>query len=262
VRSPRLSILPLLPFLPILPVVLLAQTATIPPSTSRVPVYHYTVLHSYPHDSDAFTEGLEYHDGFLYESTGLNGRSSIRKVKIETGEILQQKNVSKDYFGEGITFWKGDLFELTWISEIAFVYDAKTFALKKNFNYKGEGWALTHNADGLIMDDGTADIRFLDPVTFKERRRITVSDGGVPIKYLNELEWIKGEIFANVYTTDYIARIDPSNGRVTGWIDIRGLLPKQNDGNTVPNGIAYDPEHDRLFITGKNWPKLFEVSLR
>ena len=182
-------------------------------------------------------------------------------MKFETGEVVQNRNLSKDYFGEGITFWKDDLFELTWISEIAFVYDAKTFASKKTFSYKGEGWALTHNADSLIMSDGTADLRFIDPVTFKERRRITVTDGGVPIKYLNELEWIKGEIFANVYTTDYIARIDPSTGRVAGWIDIRGLLPRQNDGNTVPNGIAYDAEHDRLFVTGKNWPRLFEIKL-
>ncbi len=256
-----LPVLPLLPFLPFLPAVLSAQAPSIPPPASRVPVYHYTIGHTYPHDPDAFTEGLEYRDGFLYESTGLNGRSSIRKVKIETGDVVQNRNISKDYFGEGITFWKDDLFELTWISEIAFVYDAKTFASKKTFNYKGEGWALTHNADSLIMSDGTPEIRFLDPVTFRERRRITVADAGVPIKYVNELEWVKGEIFANVYTTDYIARIDPSDGRVTGWIDIRGMLPRQNDGNTVPNGIAYDAEHDRLFVTGKNWPKLFEIKL-
>jgi len=239
----------------------LALFAQIPPAASRVPIYKYTIVKSYPHDPDAFTEGLEYRDGFLYESTGLNGRSSIRKVKFETGEVVQLKNISKDYFGEGITFWKEDLFELTWVSEIAFVYDAKTFALKKSFNYKGEGWALTHNADSLIMSDGTSELRFIDPATFKERRRITVTDGGMPITSLNELEWVKGEIFANVYTTDYIARIDPSTGRVTGWIDLRGMLPRQNDGNTVPNGIAYDADHDRLFVTGKNWPKLFEIRL-
>jgi glutamine cyclotransferase len=240
---------------------LAAQTIIVPPAASHAPLYRYQIVHSYPHDSEAFTEGLEYRDGFLYESTGLNGKSSIRKVKIETGEVVQNRNISKDYFGEGITFWKDDLFELTWISEIAFVYDAKTFAAKKTFAYKGEGWALTHNGDSLIMSDGTAELRFLDPATFKERRRITVTDGGVPIKYVNELEWIKGEIFANVYTTDYIARVNPSNGHVTGWIDIRGMLPRQNDGNTVPNGIAYDAEHDRLFITGKNWPTLFEIRL-
>ena len=238
---------------------LLAQTVVVPPASSRAPVHHYTIVHAYPHDPDAFTEGLEYHDGFLYESTGLNGKSSIRKVKIETGDVVQQRSLGKEYFGEGITFWKDDLFQLTWTNEIAFLYDAKTFSSKTSFTYKGEGWALTHNADSLIMSDGTTQLRVLDPATFKERRRFTVTDGGVPIKYLNELEWVKGEIFANVYTTDYIARIDPTNGRVTGWIDVRGMLPNQNDGNTVPNGIAYDAEHDRLFVTGKNWPKLFEI---
>jgi len=254
-----LAVLSSLPFLAIQPSA--SQTSSVPPSSSRAPVYRYTIVHSYPHDSEAFTEGLEYRDGFLYESTGLNGKSSIRKVKIETGEVVQQKNISRDYFGEGITFWKDSLIQLTWITEIAFVYDAKTFASKGSFNYKGEGWALTHNADSLVMSDGSTQLRFLDPLTFKELRHITVTDGGMPIKYLNELEWVKGEIFANVYTTDYIARIDPSTGRVTGWIDVRGMLPHQNDGNTVPNGIAYDAEHDRLFVTGKNWPKLFEIKL-
>jgi glutaminyl-peptide cyclotransferase len=240
---------------------LAAQTVSVPPAASHAPVYKYTIVHAFPHDTEAFTEGLEYRDGFLYESTGLNGRSSIRKVTLETGEVVQNRNISKDYFGEGITFWKDELFELTWISEVAFVYDAKTFASRRSFNYKGEGWALTHNGDSLIMSDGTSELRVIDPVTFRERRRMTVTDGGVPIKYLNELEWIKGEIFANVYTTDYIARIDPANGHVTGWIDIRGMLPHQNDGNTVPNGIAYDAEHDRIFVTGKNWSKLFEIRL-
>ena len=256
-----LAVLQFLAFQPLLPSVAAAQTPAIPPAASHAPVYHYTIVHSYPHDPDAFTEGLEYRDGFLYESTGLNGKSSVRKVKIETGEVLQQKNLSRDYFGEGITFWKDDLFQLTWITEIAFVYDPKTFESKRSFNYKGEGWALTHNADSLIMSDGSTQLRLLDPVTFKERRRITVTDAGLPIKYLNELEWVKGEILANVYTTDYIARIDPSTGRVTGWIDVRGMLPHQNDGNTVPNGIAWDAEHNRLFVTGKNWPKLFEIRI-
>jgi len=261
--QPLLPFLPLcvLPLLPTLFAVMAAQSPAIPPAGSRAPIYNYTVVRSYPHDPDAFTEGLEFHDGFLYESTGLNGKSSIRKVRLETGEVLQNRNISRDYFGEGITFWKDDLFQLTWISEIAFVYDPKTFASKKSFNYKGEGWALTHNAEELVMSDGTPQLRFIDPATFKERRRLTVTDAGVPIKYLNELEWIKGEIFANVYTTDYIARIDPVSGRVTGWIDFRGMLPRQNDGNTVPNGIAYDAAGDRLFVTGKYWPKLFEIKI-
>jgi glutamine cyclotransferase len=260
---PFLALLPLLPLLPVLPFMAAvgAQSPTIPPAASRAPVYHYTIVHSYPHDPGAFTEGLEYRDGFLYESTGLNGKSSIRKVKIETGEVVQQRSLDREYFGEGITFWKDDLFGLTWTNEIAFVYDAKTFASRTSFTYKGEGWALTHDAHSLIMSDGSTQLRMLDPATFKERGRLTVTDGGVPIKYLNELEWVKGEIFANIYTTDYIVRIDPSNGHVTGWIDVRGMLPHQNDGNTVPNGIAYDAEHDRLFVTGKNWPKLFEIRL-
>jgi glutamine cyclotransferase len=260
-KTRSLSILPVLPLVPLCVLAGAAQVPSIPPSTSRVPVYNYTIVRSYPHDPGAFTEGLEFHDGFLYESTGLNGKSSIRKVKLETGEVLQNRDISRDYFGEGITFWKNEIFHLTWVSEIAFVYDAKTFASKKSFSYKGEGWALTHNADELIMSDGTADLRFIDPATFKERRRVTVTDAGAPIRYLNELEWIKGEIFANVYTTDYIVRIDPSNGRVAGWIDVRGMLPRQNDGNTVPNGIAYDAAGDRLFVTGKYWPKLFEIKI-
>jgi glutaminyl-peptide cyclotransferase len=239
----------------------MAQVPVIPTSKSQAPIYGYSIVRSYPHDPEAFTEGLEFRDGFLYESTGLNGKSSIRKVKLETGEVVQNRNISRDYFGEGITFWKDDLFELTWISGVAFVYDAKTFELKKSFNYTGEGWALTHNASELIMSDGTPELRFIDPATFKEGRRLTVTDAGVPVRYLNELEWIKGEIYANVYTTDYIARIDPSNGHVTGWIDLRGMLPRQNDGNTVPNGIAYDAAGDRLFVTGKYWPKLFEIKL-
>jgi glutaminyl-peptide cyclotransferase len=261
-KDRSITLLPLCALLVLLPVTgAAAQVPTIPPAGSRAPVYNYTIVRSYPHDPDAFTEGLEFHDGVLYESTGLNGKSSVRKVKLETGEVLQNRNISRDYFGEGITFWKDEIFHLTWISEIAFVYDAKTFASKRSYNYKGEGWALTHNADELVMSDGTPQLRFIDPATFKERRRLTVTDAGVPIKYLNELEWIKGEIFANVYTTDYIARIDPVSGRVTGWIDVRGMLPRQNDGNTVPNGIAYDAAGDRLFVTGKYWPKLFEIKI-
>jgi glutamine cyclotransferase len=257
---PILAFLPLLPFLPLFAAAS-AQVPSVPPVGSRAPLYNYTIVHSYPHDAEAFTEGLEFRDGFLYESTGLHGRSSIRKVKLETGEVVQNRNLSRDYFGEGITFWKDELFELTWNSEIAFVYDATTFASRKTFTYRGEGWALTHDTDGLIMSDGTAQLRFIDPATFKERRRITVTDAGVPIRYLNELEWVKGEIFANVYTTDYIARIDPTSGQVTGWIDVRGMLPRQNDGNTVPNGIAYDAARDRLLVTGKLWPRLFEIKL-
>jgi glutamine cyclotransferase len=242
-----------------LPVLAVQPAQPGPPSSSRVPVYTYRVVHAYPHDVEAFTEGLEYRDGFLYESTGLNGKSSIRKVKIETGEVLQNRALGKEYFGEGITFWNGEIFQLTYTSEVGFVYDAATLAPRRTFKYKGEGWALTRDRSGLIMSDGTADLRFIDPATFRERRRVTVNDGGAPIKYVNELEWVKGEVLANVYTTDYIARINPADGRVVGWIDMRGLmLARQVD---VLNGIAYDAAGDRLFVTGKLWPRLFEIAL-
>ncbi len=247
------ALLTLLPFLPVQAI----QPG--PPASSRAPVYTYRIVHTYPHDANAFTEGLEYRDGYLYESTGLNGRSSIRKVKIETGEVVQNRALGREYFGEGLTVWKGEIFQLTYTSETGFIYDAVTFAPRRTFAYKGEGWALTHDDSDLIMSDGTADLRFIDPATFRERRRVTVTDGGAPIKYVNELEWMKGEVLANVYTTDYIARINPENGRVTGWIDMRGLiLGKQID---VLNGIAYDAAGDRLFVTGKLWPKLFEIAL-
>jgi glutamine cyclotransferase len=268
-------VFPFLPFQPIPPILpVLAFVLTVlpippvqpvqpgPPASSRAPVYTYRVVRTYPHDAEAFTQGLEYLDGFLYEGTGLNGRSSIRKVKVETGDVVQQRAVGREHFGEGITVWNDDLIELTYTSQIAFVYDRKTFLPKKTFSYAGEGWGLTHDATSLIMSDGSADLRFLDPATFRERRRVTVTDGGVPIRQLNELELVKGEIYANVWTTDFVARIDPATGRVTGWIDLRGLmLGRQLDGNAVLNGIAYDAAGDRLFVTGKLWPRLFEIKL-
>lgn len=227
-----------------------------------VPTYGYEVVRSYPHDHDAFTQGLVYRDGFLYEGTGLNGRSTIRKVKLETGEVLQSKAIDQQYFGEGITDWKGSLIELTWQSEVAFVYDIKTFERTGTFSYKGEGWGLTHDDARLIMSDGTAQLRFLDPATFKERGRITVHDQNGPVAELNELEYVKGEIFANIWQTERIARIAPADGHVTGWIDLSGLLPASERGGTdVMNGIAYDAAHDRLFVTGKLWPRIFEIKL-
>lgn len=226
------------------------------------PTYGYEVVRSYPHDHDAFTQGLVYRDGFLYEGTGLNGRSTIRKVKLETGEVLQSKAIDQQYFGEGITDWKGSLIELTWQSEVAFVYDIKTFERTGTFSYKGEGWGLTHDDARLIMSDGTAQLRFLDPATFQERGRITVHDQNGPVAELNELEYVKGEIFANVWQTERIARIAPADGHVTGWIDLSGLLPASERGGTdVMNGIAYDAAHDRLFVTGKLWPRIFEIKL-
>src|SRR5829696_5662185 len=181
-----------------------------PPPT----LYGYTVVRSYPHDPGAFTQGLEYVDGVLYESTGLHGRSSIRRVNLDTGAVLQKRDIAAEHFGEGITVYKSDLFELTWQSGIAFVYNRTTFAPTRSFKYNGEGWGLTHDGTSLIMSDGTEFLRFLDPATFAERRRVRVTGVGQPVKNLNELEFVKGEIFANVWMTDYIARIDPASGRV------------------------------------------------
>src|SRR5215471_18702721 len=172
---------------------LLGQSPVVPPPGSKVPVYTYQIVNTYPHDRDAYTQGLEYVEGVLYEGTGLNGRSSIRKVKLETGEVLQRRDISNQYFGEGITLWKGDLVQLTWVSETGFVYDNKTFQPKRTFAYMGEGWGLTHDATGLVMSDGTQAIRFLDPATLAERRRVSVTDGGAPVRLLNELEFVKGE---------------------------------------------------------------------
>ncbi len=209
----------------------------------------------------AFTQGLEFVDGVLYEGTGLNGRSSIRRVNLETGNVLKQHSIDAQYFGEGITVFGPDLFELTWQSGMAFVYDRTTFAPKKSFRYSGEGWGLTHDGTNLIMSDGTEFLRFLDPATFAERRRVRVTGVGQPVKNLNELEYVKGEIFANIWMTDYIARIDPATGRINAYIDLRGLMPANDPSRDVLNGIAYDAASDRLFVTGKLWPRLFEIKL-
>jgi glutaminyl-peptide cyclotransferase len=225
----------------------------------RLPVYTYQIVRVYPHDPNAFTQGLQYVDGVLYEGTGLNGRSSIRKVKIETGEVLQKRDIAEEYFGEGITIWKNELIELTWKSETAFVFDKTTFEERRRFKYAGEGWGLTHNGVHLIMSDGSDRLRLLDPSTFAERRRIPVTAEGLPVQHLNELEFVKGEIFANIWQTERIARIAP-DGRVTGWIDLRGMLTAAERAKVdVLNGIAYDAAGDRLFVTGKLWPKLFEI---
>jgi glutaminyl-peptide cyclotransferase len=230
---------------------------------SRAPRQTYSVVRTYPHDPSAFTQGLEFVDGFLYEGTGLNGRSSIRKVKLETGEVVQKRDLPPQYFGEGITIWKGELVQLTWRSQIGFTYDVSTFAPKRTFAYSGEGWGLTHDDRSLIMSDGSAAIRFLDPGSFAERRRIVVTDAGVPVTRLNELESVRGEIYANVWQTDTIVRIAPDTGKVLGWIDVRGLLGTAERSSTdVLNGIAYDAVHDRLFVTGKLWPKIFEIRIK
>ena len=232
------------------------------PATGAVTEYTYKVVHAYPHDATAFTEGLFYLDGFLYESTGLEQHSSVRKVELESGEVVQKHDLPPQYFGEGIVNWNGRLDQLTYKSEVGFVYDLGSFAVQKQFEYPGEGWALTTDGKRIIMDDGTPEIRFWDPETLKELGRITVIDNGVPLKNINELEWIKGQIYANVWMTDQIVRIDPSSGKVTAHIDLTGILDPslRVEGETdVLNGIAYDAKGDRIFVTGKKWPKLFEV---
>ena len=243
--------------------VTMALVQQVPKPTSNLLLYGYQIVHVYPHDPKAFTQGLQYVDGVLYEGTGQHGQSSIRRVKLETGEVLQKRDLPAEHFGEGITVWKNDLFELTWQTHVAFVYDRTTFQPKKQFSYPGEGWGLTHDGTNLIMSDGTSELRVLDPVTFVEKRRIKVTAAGdMPLNNLNELEFVKGEILANVWMTDYVARIAPATGKVTGYIDLRGLLSPSERANTdVLNGIAYDASHDRLFVTGKWWPKLFEIKL-
>ena len=229
-------------------------------AASQLPMFGYTVVHTYPHDREAFTQGLQVLDGAFYEGTGLNGRSSIRKVKIDTGEVLQKRDVPAEYFGEGITVRGNELYQLTWQSGVALVYDRATFSPKRQFKYSGEGWGLTQDKTSLIMSDGSEFLRFLDPGTFAEKRRVRVTVGGAPLKSLNELEYVKGEVFANVWQTDYVARIDPATGNVNGYIDFRGLLTaREREATDVLNGIAYDEAADRLFITGKLWPRVFEV---
>jgi glutaminyl-peptide cyclotransferase len=226
--------------------------------------YGYTVVRSYPHDRDAFTQGLEYVEGVLYEGTGRNGHSGIRKVKLETGEVLQAQPLDPRYFGEGITVWKNRIIQLTWQSEVGFVYDRQTFRQQRSFQYTGEGWGLTHDGTRLIMSDGspTGTLKFLDPETLRQTGTLTVRDGGRPVSQLNELEFVKGQIYANVWNTDRIAIIAPKTGRVTGWIDLHGLLdPREAGGVDVLNGIAYDAAGDRLFVTGKLWPRIFEIRL-
>ena len=229
---------------------------------AAVPTYGYEVVNTYPHDSHAFTEGLFYLNGFLYESTGLERQSSIRKEKLETGEVVQKIDVPPEYFGEGIVNWKRRLVSLTWKTQVGFVYDLATLKLERKFSYTGEGWALTQDGKRLIMSDGTPELRFLNPDTLQETGRITVTYEGKPVRNVNELEWVKGRIYANVWETDMMILIDPASGAVTGVVNLAGLLSASErlaGPDSVLNGIAYDAAHDRLFVTGKNWPKLFEI---
>jgi glutaminyl-peptide cyclotransferase len=233
------------------------------PLLLQTPVARYQVVHVYPHDPQAFTQGIAFADGVLYEGTGLNGRSTVRTVKLENGEVLKVHKVAEQYFGEGIAVWRDRIFELTWRSGTGFIYDRNTLERVGTFTYAGEGWGLTHDGARLIMSDGSAFLRFLDPDTQRETGRVQVRDGGVPVEHLNELEFVKGEVLANVWQTERVVRIDPKTGRVLGWIDFAGLLSPGDAarGVDVMNGIAYDAANDRLFVTGKLWPRLFEVRI-
>lgn len=234
-------------------------------TAEEVPVYGFEVVHAWPHDASAFTQGLVFHDGVLFESTGLYGRSSLRRVELQTGKVLKKIDVPAQFFGEGLALFRGKLFQLTWTNQKGFVYDPESFEKVGEFRFDGQGWGLTHDEQFLIMSDGTNQIRFIDPSSFKVRRTISVFDRGAPLRDLNELEYVRGEIFANVWHEDRIARIDPQTGKITGWVDLSGIISRselRTDEDAVLNGIAYDAAGDRLFVTGKFWPKLFEIRLK
>jgi len=246
---------------------LLALTLAVLAAASARAADTYQVVHTYPHDAQAFTQGLIYLDGHLYESTGIKGHSSLRMEDVETGRILQFQDVPDKYFAEGLAAWKSGstdtLIQLTWQEHVALVYDRLTFRFVRTLPYTCEGWGLTQDGKNLILSDGTATLRFFDPVTFQLVRTIQVKDRGHPVTKLNELEFIHGQIYANIWYSDRIARISPATGKVLGWIDLAGLLPQseRSGPGAVLNGIAYDAEHDRLFVTGKLWPKLFEIKV-
>jgi glutaminyl-peptide cyclotransferase len=233
--------------------------------TAAAPVkYGYEVVHIYPHDPSAFTQGLVFTDGKLYEGTGQQGHSSLREVELQTGHIVKKVDLPEPYFGEGIALLNNKIYQLTWQHQVGFIYDAQKFEQLGKFNYSGEGWGLTTDGHSLILSDGSNRLRFLNPDSFQVTRTIAVLDGKLPVKELNELEYINGEIYANIWHDNRIVTIDPQTGRVTGWIDLTGLLPPGDvqDEEAVLNGIAYDQAGNRLFVTGKLWPRLFEIKLK
>lgn len=241
---------------------LLAACAHAQPPAAA-PVQGYTIAATYPHDRQAFTQGLIWRDGHLYESTGHVGRSTIRKVRLEDGKPLQNVAIPPTLFGEGITDWGNEIISITWQDGIGYRWDLATLRPRAEWRYSGEGWGLTQDGKSIIMSDGTSELRYLDPVTLAEQKRLTVTDGGAPVSQLNELEWVNGEIFANVWMSPRIARIDPATGRVKAWIDLSELVAANQQAGTdfVLNGIAYDNARDRLFVTGKHWPRLYEIDL-
>jgi glutamine cyclotransferase len=233
------------------------------PVVSAVPVYTYEVVNVYPHDPGAWTQGLVFEDGLLYEGTGRQEHSTLRRVSLERGDVLQLYSLPPEYFGEGITIWEDRIIQLTWKSRIGFVYDKESFRLLGTFRYPTEGWGITQDGSKLIMSDGTSTLHFWDPGSFEEIGHVQVHDDNFPVARLNELEYIGGKVYANVWQTGYIVIIDPETGKVEGWIDLTGILEPEDDQQPVDvlNGIAYDAGGSRLFVTGKWWPKLFEIEL-
>jgi glutaminyl-peptide cyclotransferase len=247
--------------------VLLVATGKVPgqsPSSRNkrhAPEYTFEVVRQLPHDSAAFTQGFTYCKGFFYEGTGREGQSSLRQVEPETGRLVRKTDLAPDLFGEGITVMGHEVIQLTWLSHVGFVYDLSDFHLLRSFKYSGEGWGLTTDGHDLFMSDGSAEIRVLDAGTFAEKRRIKVRDGSKQVEKLNELEFVEGEIYANIWHSERIARISPQSGQIVGWIDLTGILGPfyQRQEEAVLNGIAYDSKGKRLFVTGKLWPKIFEI---
>ena len=249
-------------------ILLLARLApaawTVTAMAGTTPLYSYELVRTYPHDRTAFTQGLAIETGRLYEGTGRHGQSSLRVVELETGKVATMVRLHPRFFGEGVTVFADKLIQLTWKSRLGLVYDKTTLELTKTFRYPTEGWGLTHDGQHLILSDGSDTLYFLDPDSFVEVGRIQVRDQGEPVRMLNELEYVKGEIYANVWKSSRIARISPSTGEVTGWIELAGLWDavKSRGPVDVPNGIAHDAQSDRLFVTGKLWPFIFEIRLR
>lgn len=244
-------------------VALMAVLAVLASCTeAKLKEYKLEIVAEYPHDTESYTQGLFFHDGDLYESTGMHGKSTFRKVDLATGDALRKLNFDKQYFVEGSVILGNELYILTWESRVAFVYDANTLEYKSSWKYPREGWGLTTDGKHLIASDGTANLYFMNNQFALDRKQLVTIDGR-PVRWLNELEYIKGKVWANVYTSDEIVIVNPKNGKVEGVIDCKGLLPKnlRTDSTDVLNGIAYDPRTDKIYLTGKNWPKLYEVKL-
>jgi glutamine cyclotransferase len=242
---------------PTSPTPTISPAPTLDPSTSNGPTsYTYKIVKTYRHDPSAFTEGLVFDNGVLYESTGLT--SSLRRVDLESGNVLQKVSLSEEYFGEGLAVVNYSLVQLTWQNQIGFIYDKSTFSLLGNFSYNTEGWGLTYDGNRLIMSDGSSKLTFLDPITFQKNGQVIVHDGKTSIANINELEYVNGDVYANIWLQQKIAIIDPQNGNVKGWIDLTGIYQSHNIDDVL-NGIAYDSQNNRLFITGKYWPNLYQI---